>query len=184
MAATTRPRLEPVATSIENAGDWQAIAEQVEAKAGMPTTVTPELLTGAIASAVALLFEADASGECGLLRGTFADAVIAQRAQNAGGLEGERPLGVAVRLVGVHMQEGHAMLRVHLAIDVANAAGSERARSQFWDLQLGAQVTVGGATCPNCGAPVAPGHLICSHCQTDVRGTVDAPLVVSRLELY
>lgn len=184
MAATAQPRLDPVATSIENAGDWEAIAEQVEARAGVPTTVTPELLTAKIASAVPLLFEADASGERELLRGTFADAVIAQRAQNAGGLEGERPRAVTVRLVGVHMQGDRAVLRVHLAIDVANAAGAERARSQFWDLQLGAQVTVGGATCPNCGAPVAPGHLICSHCQTDVRGTIEAPLVVSRLDLY
>ncbi len=184
MAATTQLPLAPVATSIENASDWQAIAAQAQARAGAPTTVTPELLTGMIASAVPLLYEADARGDSGLLRGTFADAVIAQRGQNAGGLEGERPLGVTVRLVGVHGEGGHAVLRAHLAIRVADAAGGEHPRSQFWDLQLGGQALVGASSCPNCGAPVAPGHLICSHCQIDVRGTVEVPLVVSRLELY
>ncbi len=184
MPAASQLGVAPVAVSIENAGDWEAIARQAEAKAGVPTTVTPEILTATVASAVPLLFEADARGEAELLRGTFTDAVIAQRAQNAGGLEGARPLEVTLRLVGVHAEQGHAVLRVHLAIRVEDTAGTEHPRSEFWDLQLGGQAVVGASCCPNCGAPVAAGHLICSHCQSDVRGTVAVPLVVSRVELY
>ena len=38
--------------------------------------------------------------------------------------------------------------------------------------------------CPNCGAPIARGELVCEHCRADVRSVVTVPLVVSRLELY
>ena len=55
---------------------------------------------------------------------------------------------------------------------------------QVWDLQLGTQVTIGQPQCPNCGAPLARGELICGHCHADVRSIVEAPIAVSRLELY
>ena len=54
----------------------------------------------------------------------------------------------------------------------------------FWDLQVGGRATVAPSVCPNCGAPIARGELICTHCQTDVRSVVDTALLVSRVELY
>jgi uncharacterized Zn finger protein (UPF0148 family) len=76
------------------------------------------------------------------------------------------------------------VLRVHLAIVAEYDQGARRVVSQFWDLQLGAQATVAQPSCPNCGAPLAQGELICAHCGTDVRSVVEVPLLVSRLELY
>ena len=69
-------------------------------------------------------------------------------------------------------------------VDTHSADASHHATSQFWDFTFNAQVTVGQSTCPNCGAPLSGGELICDHCHTDVRRTVEAPLVVNRLELY
>lgn len=96
-----------------------------------------------IGSAVPLLFEADAAKDMNLLRGTFADAVIAQSQRNTGCLEGGHPTSAVVHLVGAHTVDGHCLLRAHLIIQVQDADGSQRVARQFWDLQLGAQVTVG-----------------------------------------
>ena len=177
-------KISPVAATIANPGEWEAIAKQIALESGLPTPVTPGILAGMVGSAVPLLFEADAARNTDLLRGTFADPVIAQCQRNVGSLLGETPLSVAVNLIGAHLVEAHPTLRVHLPIEVKSADGSESVNSQFWDLQLGAEVTVGQATCPNCGAPIAQGVLICEHCQADVRSVVKVPLVVSRLELY
>jgi hypothetical protein len=173
-------KISPIAASIANPGEWEAITKQVAAESGLPTPVTPEILTGMIACAVPLLFDADAARDTNLLRGTFADSVIAQCQRNVGCLLGEQPESVLINLIGAHMVEAHATLRVRLAIHV----DGERVNTQFWDLQLGGEVTVGQATCPNCGAPIAQGALICEHCRADVRSVVKAPLVVSRLEMY
>jgi hypothetical protein len=176
----------PVPASIENAAEWQTIAAQIAAETGLPTEVTPAMLTGMVGSAVALLFAADAAKDAALLRSTFADAVIAQCARTAGCLEGRQPTSVSVALVGVHLAEGHPVLRAHLTIALAQPGddGEAAVTRQFWDIQLGGQVTVGEPNCPNCGAPIAAGGLICSHCQADVRTVVGVPLVVCRLELY
>ncbi len=184
MTAAQQLRVLPIPTSIDNAGDWSELAAQIASETGVPPAVTPEILLGAIASAVPLLFEADAAKDMNPLRGTFADAVIEQCQRNAGCLEGEHPISAAVQLVGAHTVDGHCLLKAHLVIQVQSADASQRVARQFWDLQLGAQVTVGQASCPNCGAPLATGALVCTHCQTDVRGVVEVPLVVSRLELY
>ncbi len=184
MSTTENLELAPIASSIDNLDDWGSFAQQIEAHSGVPTVVTPELVAGMIASAVPLLFEADCSRNPSLLRGTFTDPVIAQCGRNAGDLMGAQARSVAAHLVGVHMAEGHPVLRVHLRIEVLHPDGSSGMGSQFWDLQLGAEVTVGQATCPNCGAPIGKGELVCGHCRTDVRSVVDVPLVVGRLELY
>lgn len=184
MSAAGEVQVSPIEASIENAGEWPQFSQQIEAQTGAPPVITPELIAGMLGSAVPLLFEADATHNAGLLRGTFADAVIAQCERNAGNLMGERPSAVTANLVGARAVEGHAVLRVHLAVAVRCPDGSEGANSQFWDLQLGGQVTVGQASCPNCGGPIAAGQLVCSHCGTDVRGVVQVPLVVSHLELY
>lgn len=184
MTTAEQLKVSPIPASIANPGEWEAIAKQVAAESGLPTQVTPELLVGMIGSAVPLLFEADAARDADLLRGTFSDSVIAQCQRNGGCLLGENPVSVTVTLIGAHMVEAHPTLRVRLPIQVQGADGSESVNSQFWDLELGAEVTVGQAMCPNCGAPIAQGALICEHCRADVRSVVKAPLVVSRLEMY
>jgi uncharacterized protein (UPF0212 family) len=182
--ATQRLQRAPVPVSIENAADWEQFAGRIASVTGMPTPVTPELLTGMLGSAVALLFEADAAKDPDLLRGTFADPIVAQCARNVGCLEGETPTAAVARLVGVPTAGGRPSLRAHLSIDARTAEGSDVLNSQFWDLQLGGDVTVGQPSCPNCGAPVERGALICGHCGTDVRSVVQVPLLVTRLELY
>jgi hypothetical protein len=188
VASDAQRALAPIAVSIENAGDWGQFAAQLTAATGVPTVATPELLSATIASAVPLLFEADAARAASRLRGTFADAVIAQCQRNAGALEGARPLSVSMRLVGTpHTGDARAALRVHLAIAITDAAGApcaQRLSSQFWDLELGGEATVGEVNCPNCGAPLARGELLCGHCGADARSVVAVPLLVSRLELY
>jgi hypothetical protein len=184
MTAGGQLQVAPIPTSIENTGDWSEIAAQIASATGVPPVLTPETLLGMVGSAVPLLFGADAAKDMNPLRGTFADTVIAQCQRNAGCLEGEHPTSAVVHLVGAHTVDGHCLLRAHLSIQVQGADGSQRVARQFWDLQLGAQVTVGHPSCPNCGAPIAMGTLICEHCQTDVRSVVEVPLVVSRIELY
>jgi hypothetical protein len=184
MTTAEQLKVAPIPATIANPGEWEAIATQIASESGLPTQVTPELLVGMISSAVPLLFEADAAKDMDLLRGTFSDPVIAQCERNAGCLLGEHPTSVVIDLVGAHMVEGHATLRARLPIQVNGSDGSPSVNSQFWDLQLGAQVTVGQPLCPNCGAPIAQGALICEHCRADVRSVVTVPLVVSRLELY
>jgi hypothetical protein len=182
---TTEPgQLAPVSASIDNVADWEEISERITSVAGLPTLVTPDLVAGVIGGALALLFGADAAKDMNRLRGTFADPVIAQCQRNAGELLPGRPVSAVVHLVGAHMADGHPVLRTHVSVQVQGASGQEMLTSQFWDLELGSQVTVGQANCPNCGAPIATGELICGHCRTDVRSVVAVPLVVSRLEFY
>jgi hypothetical protein len=169
---------------IDNAAEWPAIAKQIAEASGLPTVLTPEVLTAMVGSAVPLLFEADATKDTGLLRGTFSDAVIAQWQRHLGALGSKRPQSVSIQLVGAHMVGPHAVLRAHLSIDVQGADAESSVSKQYWDLEIDAEATVAPASCPNCGAPLDAGELICSHCQTDVRGVVAAPLLVSRLELY
>ncbi len=184
MSTPDRVQASPVPVSIDNEGEWQVFAQQLSSEGGEPTELTPELLEGVIGSAVALLFEADRTRDVDLLRGAFSDQVIAQCERNAGSLEGDQPVSAVLHLVGTPMENGHATLRSHLAITVQRQDGSQGVSNQFWDLQPGAQTTVGQTSCPNCGAPIAPGHLICDHCGTDVRSTVAVPMIVNKLELY
>jgi hypothetical protein len=184
MTPTEQLQLIPIPASIDNLANWGEIAKQIASESGLPTEVTPELITGMLASAVPLLFEADAAKDMGPLRGTFTDLVIAQCQRNAGALMGEQPVSVVIDLVGAHIADGHPVLRARLLIQVQGGGGGQSVNRQFWDLQLGAQVTVGQSQCPNCGAPIGRGELICGHCGTDVRSVAKVPLVVSRLEIY
>ncbi len=184
MTPSEQLRHSAIPASIDNVEEWDGIAQQIATEGGVPTALTPEVIAAMIGSAVALLFEADDTKDMNLLRGTFADRVIAQRQINAGCLQGARPTSAVIDLVGVHMADGDPQLRVRVLIQVQGLDASASVTSQFWDLALGAEVTVGQASCPNCGAPIDQGELICEHCGADVRSVVKAPLVVSRLELY
>lgn len=183
--STTEPVLvAPVPASIDNAADWEVLSHQIAVGTAMPPAATPEMMVAMIGSAVPLLYAADQSRNPNVLRGTFADPIVAQCALNIGNLMGARPASVIVHLVGSRAVGGHPVVRVHLSIQHEEGGGGRGTDTQFWDLQLGAQVTVGQPNCPKCGAPMASGELVCSHCHTDVRDVVDVPIVVSRLELY
>jgi ribosomal protein S27AE len=184
MSATGQLQVAPVPATIDNAADWQTLADQITVGTGMPTVVTPEMILGMLGSAVPLLFAADTALNLNLLRGTFSDPVVAQCTRNAGTLAGALPTAVAVHLAGSRVVDGHPVVRAHLSIQANDPHGNPTTCRQFWDLQFGGQVTVSQPSCPNCGAPVGEGELICGHCHADVRSVVDVPIVVSRLDLY
>lgn len=184
MSSTEQSQLAAIPATIENEAGWERIAQQITAEGGTPTTLTPATIAGMLACAVPLLFAADAARDMSPLRGTFADTVIAQCQRNAGSLEGGQPASVRAQLVGTHLAEGHPTLRAHLTIQLHGASDGQSASNQFWDLQLAAQATVAQSGCPNCGAPLATGELICAHCGADVRTVVAVPLIVIRLEIY
>jgi ribosomal protein S27AE len=184
MSTTEQLKIAPVPASIDNPGDWEVLAKQITVGTGMPTVVTLEMIVGMIRSAVPLLFAADATRNPNLLRGTFSDSVVAQCLRNSGELTDLQPVTVVVHLVGSRVVDGHPSVRAHLSIQAQSPNGNPSANNQFWDLQIGGQVTVSQPNCPNCGAPIGKGELICGHCHTDVRSVVDVPIVVSRLDLY
>lgn len=177
-------QLAPIPASLDNPGDWDAIAGQVTHETGLPLTAGPDALLAMIGSAVPLLVAAQAAGDAGVLRGTFADPVVAQCQRNRAVLLTGTPDTALVHLVGARVVSDRPVLRVHVVIHGADATGTPTVDRQFWDIQLGGEVTVGQQACPNCGAPVDPGELVCGHCRTDVRVTAHVPLVITRLELY
>jgi hypothetical protein len=181
MSTVERP---PVSGSIDNPGDWDAVTQRITQASGMPLALSPDELLAFVSSGVALVFEAQTSGDMNLLRGVFAAPVVGQCTMNADGLLGGRPRSVVVHLAAGRVADGHGIVRAHLEIHGERPDGTPSLDRQFWDLQIGAQVTVAQAACPNCGAPVGGGALICGHCGADVRSVVDAPAVVTRLELY
>jgi hypothetical protein len=184
MTTSDLPQLATVPVVLDNPGDWNDIATQLAAASNTAGAVTPDLLATTVGSAVPILFAADRTGDPDMLRGTFGDQVIAQRHQNVGSFNGDTPVSVTLHLIGAPTREGSPVIRVHLLIATQATDGSNTVNSQFWDFAVDSQVVVGRTTCPNCGAPLPEGQLVCGHCHTDVRQVVSAPLVVSRLELY
>jgi hypothetical protein len=184
MSATRQLEIAPVPVTVDNATDWDVLSSQIMVATGMAPLVTPEMIVRMIGSAVPLLFAADTARNLNLLRGTFSDPVVAQCTRNAGTLMGALPNAVEVHLAASRVVAGHPVVRAHLSIQATEPNGNPIRSQQFWDLQFGAKVTVSQPSCPNCGAPVNQGELICGHCHADVRSVVDVPIVVSRLELY
>jgi hypothetical protein len=176
--------LASIAGSIDNREDWDAVTQPIKQASGLPMAVSPDELLTLIRSGVALMFEAQTSGNMNLLRGTFAAPVVGQCQANRNGLMSGRPRSVVVHLAAGRVVEGHGVVRVHLEIHGERPDGHASLDRQFWDLQVGAQVIVAQPACPTCGAPIAVGELICGHCRTDVRSVVEVPAAVCRLELY
>jgi hypothetical protein len=177
-------QLTPVTGSFDNREDWDAVTQRITQVTGMPLTVSPDDLLAMISSGVALMFEAQTSANANLLRGTLAAPVVAQCRVNIDGLLSGRPQSVVVHLAAGRVVDGRGVVRAHLEIHGVHPDGTPSIDRHFWDLQLGAEVTVAQTTCPNCGAPVAGGELVCTHCGTDVRTVTPVPAVVTRLELY
>lgn len=177
----------PVPCRLENPEDFSYISQELAAATGQQPTLTPEVLCEFVAGALSLLYAADASADVAPMRGVFSDAVIAQCARRLGSLQGEVPQSASVHLVGAPSDEdGRPVLRAHITLQLLTRSGQRRVERQFWDLALdGALVTVSAqASCPNCGAPLAPGTMFCSHCGQDVRAQEHVPLAVSALKLY
>jgi hypothetical protein len=175
----------PIPASIHNPQQWQSIAAALTRETGTAPAVTPESLTGLVGRAVPALFAADAAKDVSGLRGLFTDQVIAQCMRTAGGLGGGRPHSVSVHLVGAPPGDRtHPVIRAHVTIGVRDAEGRELVERQFWDFQLGAQVTVAASGCEGCGAPVQAGDVFCPYCGHDLRGVAAAPLAVCALKLY
>ena len=181
---TQQLQLAPISASIDNPGDWDTIAGQVTHETGLPLTAGPDELLAMVGSAIPLLVAAQAAGDASVLRGTFADPVVAQCQRNRAALLTGTPDTALVHLVGARTVGGRPVLRVHVVVHGADGTGTPTVDRQFWDIQLGGDVTMGQQVCPNCGAPVDPGELVCGHCRSDVRTTVEVPLLVTRLELY
>ncbi len=182
--SATAPQHQTIAVSFDNEAEWSQLAQRLSLEGGAPTQLTTDTLAQMLAGAVPMLFAADASRDFDLLRGTFQDPVIGQCERNAGCLEGQTPVSATVHLIGTPPGTGHPTLRTHLAIRTTQADGQEAHIGQSWDLQTGAETTVGQVSCPNCGAPIPGGALICGYCGHDVRSVVTVPLSVSRLEIY
>ncbi len=176
--------LQPVAATLGDPEDWPAIAGQLTRATGLPVVADTDALTAFVAGAVPLLYEADRARDGGPLRGSFADPVLAQVQRNAPALGGAVPTGVTITLAASRVIDGHAVIRVHLAIGVRTPTGASAVQRQFWDLQLGGEATVAATTCSGCGAPLAAGELLCRHCGADARVLARPPVLVSRLEHY
>jgi len=179
--STTR---QPIAARLGDPDDWPAIAGQLTRATGLPVAVDADALTAFVAGALALLYEADRSGDAGPLRGSFADPVVAQVQRNAHSLGGATPTGVTITLAASRVIDGHPVIRTHLAVAVHTPTGLPAVQRQFWDLQLGGQATVAAPACADCGAPLAPGELLCHHCGADARLLAHPPVLVARLEHY
>lgn len=177
----------PITLTLENPEEWPKLAEQIEARTGMPPTSDPEEIVGMAALAVALVYQCDADGDFGRLRGTFTDDVVAQCERNHGCLMGARPLPGTMELIGAGYNDtGDPAVRVRVAITVqSDDSGPPRPSTVFLDLQLGAEVTEESTSvCKNCGAPLAHGQLVCSYCGSDMRTVMRVPLAVCNLELF
>jgi hypothetical protein len=177
-------QLPSIQVTVDNPEVWAEIALHFATRTGTPLSSDLAALTSLVASGVTLLFEADATGSVDLLRGTFSDQLVAQCERNLGCLHGDRPTSAMVHLVGVPESTREASIRTRVMVAVTELDGQSGMRSQFWDLQADVSVVVGTSTCPNCGAQLQPGQLICGYCSTDVRRSLQVPFVVTKLEMY
>jgi hypothetical protein len=176
---------EPITASIENPQDWASISATLAHGSGTPPAITPDSLAAVVGRAVPALFAADASRDTAGLRGLFTDQVIAQCLRTMGCLGGARPRSASVHLVGqLPSTAGHPVIRAHVMIDVRDAEGREIVERQFWDFQLGAQLTVAASACESCGGPVRAGDVFCVYCGHDLRGLAAVPLAVCALKFY
>ena len=184
MTVPDQSHLTTVPVTVDNPDDWGDISTHLAAESGSGGAITAEVVAEMVGSAVPMLFAADASGDTDMLRGTFSDQILVQRRNQAGSFNGDTPVSATVHLVGSPTHDGQSAIRAHVMVATTSTDGGSAATGMFWDLTVDTTVVVGQSSCPNCGAPLAAGCLVCEHCHADVRQVISAPLVVSRLELY
>jgi len=176
----------PVAIAVANPAHWADVATAFERQTGVPLNVNVEYLEAFVATAVPALFLADATGQYGLLRGFMLDLVVAQCERNRGILEGASAQGVSLFVVGIPHDEPEpgVPIRLKLGISATSRTGLSKAVEQFWDVSVNQTATISLVKCPDCGAPLAPGELVCHYCHVSTAQVVVHPLLVSRLRLY
>jgi len=178
----------PSHIAVTNPQAWEQITHDIEMHTGVPPNATVEEVADLVSSAVALLYAADASGDMEVLRGVFCDPVVGQCERNRGCLQEAVPApGGQLTLIGEpYLPNGDPIrgVRVRAEFRVTTPAGTTLPSGLFMDVEFGSHVTVSGAhNCTNCGAPLGPGEILCSHCGADMRAEVSTPLAISRLQL-
>ena len=91
----------PIPVAVENSEEWEGIANHAQRVSGAPLGTDLESVEKFVALAAPRLFWADSTGRFEVLQGMFAGKVIAQCEGNTGCLQGARPLGATVTLVGI-----------------------------------------------------------------------------------
>jgi zinc-ribbon domain len=169
--------------SVENPETWNEISRAITERTGLPPVTDLASVLGFVGASIRLVFEAENAQRPDTLRASFAEPVIAQLIRHGGGFIGSTPSAADVNLVGVPGSSGPPAVRLRIRITAANPAGQPSYLEQFWDVQMGGgTVTVGATTCPNCGAPLADGAIVCSYCRADTRSAQNVPLLVVKLE--
>ena len=176
--------LSAIPIEVENPDEWSEIYRELSAMHGVPPALTLDAVTALVASAVPILFHADATHSVDVMRGTFSNQVIAQCGAHLGCLLGVTPTSALLRLIGAPARRVPPVLRVRIIARTIAPQGHDVKISQFWDIEFDSETTVSMGTCPNCGAPLAAGQLVCSHCHSDARAKVEVPLLVNRLQIY
>jgi hypothetical protein len=167
---------------IDNLADWTDMAKVLASDLSVQSTITPELITQFVGSAVKVLFSIGSIEQIGLARGVVSDHVLNQFEHLIGQLSGT-PVAVTVHLVSTPEDGDHYEVRIHVGVRVNG--GNAEVVWMVWDLMTDAAVAVAPSTCPNCGAPLENGVLICPFCHASVLPTAArSPLQITRLETY
>ncbi len=176
--------LTAIPTTVENPGEWSQIYQELSAAHGVPPAVTVDAIAAMVGSALPIFFHADATRGIDIMRGTFSNQVIAQCGAHLGCLGGARPTSALVRLIGAPARRDPPVLRVRVVARTVTPEGNDGTNSQFWDIEFDSETVVSKGACPNCGAPLAAGQLVCSYCHRDARTKVQVPLLVNRVQIY
>ncbi len=100
---------------------------------------------------------------------------------------GNEPNLVEVNLVGLTPDQANKdfmELRIHLTVHAADSDGSPVILQQFWDVSGNHSFEGSLSQCPNCGAPVEAGTIVCKYCHSDLRSESTATIFVSRVQSY
>jgi hypothetical protein len=172
----------PVTT--ENAQDWPDIASDIEKRSGTPPTADLSVVERFMGDCIALLSEADRAHNPELLRGSFADELVGRLLRLTVPACGWTAVAAHLVLIGAPAGVERAVLRIRANVQARDQDGDEPSvHEQFWDLAFGdLTATVATTNCPNCGAPLTQGVLVCPYCHTDTRATAHVPLQVVRLQ--
>jgi hypothetical protein len=172
-----------VPTTVDNPADWGDITAAITRRTGTPPSVGLESLCRFVGDAVALLVDADKTGTFEELRRSFSPQVVAQLAAHPGDYAGCRPRAVRLTLIGAPHRDGDPVVRVRVRIELADAHDGGVESDQFWDVQMKATPEhTAPDVCPNCGAPLGAGALVCGFCRAEPGPSSATPLLVARLE--
>lgn len=172
-----------VPLTVDNPGDWASLAAKMGAEVGLPTHATREAVTNFVQHAASVLFVADASHNIDLLRSIFEEGVVESYRNLFGQFANATPQAYAVHLISSVPDNNRPDIRILVTISYQRS-GADRVSKMFWDLVFDTTLRVAAARCPNCGAAVEAGGLICTYCQHELSTTVAAAVAVSRVQEF